>query len=75
MIYYALHQIRSYNRTIYAEAGDELDVYDNSHYPVMCCRDKRGECFQAHIDKLSETPVVIVLPEVVEPINLFNQPI
>lgn len=75
MIYYAAMQIKSYNRTIYAEAGDELDVYNTEHFPVMCCRDKQGEMFPAHIDKLSEPPVVVVLPEVERPNDLFNQPI
>lgn len=72
---YAAIKIRSNNRTIYAEVGDELEIYNTEHFPVMCCRDKRGECFPAHIDKLSETPVVVVLPEVVMEIDLFNQPI
>ena len=64
MTRYALTDIISHTTgKLYAERGDELDVYCFDHAPVMCCRDVRGNMFPCRVELLGE-----VRPEEMQPV-------
>jgi len=57
----------------YAKRGDEITVYSKPHPTVWLC-ELNGNKFPCSPELLSVTPPVDVVVEIVEEVNLFNQP-
>jgi hypothetical protein len=54
---YAIEQIISGNKKIYAEQGEQLEVVNDQHTPVMICKNAKGALIPVHQKYLSERKI------------------
>ena len=50
----ALVDIVTYNRIIYARAGEKIKVLSTEFHPVIICENERKEKFFARVEKIKE---------------------
>ena len=75
-IYYVHQLVKSYSKgNIYANIGDEVLVITADHFNVWIVQNKKGDRFPCNPEKLNIEPPVIIEPEKVIEIDLFNQPL